>query len=101
MEVSRVLPYTAFAILFYTVKCLRYSDFTKTSIIINTCLSKNLLQEIKVDHLLRCSMACSQDTDCRRYHYCESDLSCKTYLDGTDCILPDNSGRCSCYKKVG
>ncbi|KAK6169494.1 hypothetical protein SNE40_020538 [Patella caerulea] len=47
-------------------------------------------------------MACLQDTDCRRYLYCKSDLSCKTYLDGTDCILFDNSGQCSCYrKKIG
>ncbi|KAK6169437.1 hypothetical protein SNE40_020494 [Patella caerulea] len=81
-------------------KSMKQSLFSKTAIIINTCTRDNLLQEIKVDHRLQCSMTCSQDTDCRRYLYCESDLSCKTYLDGTDCILPDNSRRCSCYKKV-
>ncbi|KAK6169546.1 hypothetical protein SNE40_020581 [Patella caerulea] len=88
--------------LLFIVKGLKDSLFSKTAIIINTCARDYLLQEIKVEHRLRCSMACSQDADCRRYLYCKSDLSCKTYLDGTDCVLSDNSGKCSCYrKKIG
>ncbi|KAK6169765.1 hypothetical protein SNE40_020754 [Patella caerulea] len=85
--------------LIFVVKSLSHSYFSKSSIIINTCNSDNLIKNVTVQHRFQCSAVCSQDTDCRRYLYCESDLSCKTYLDGTDCILSDNSGDCSCYRK--
>ncbi|KAK6169766.1 hypothetical protein SNE40_020755 [Patella caerulea] len=85
--------------LVFVVKSLSHSYFSKSSIIINTCNSDNLIKNVTVQHRFQCSAVCSQDTDCRRYLYCKSDLSCKTYLDGTDCILSDNSGDCSCFRK--
>ncbi|KAK6169460.1 hypothetical protein SNE40_020512 [Patella caerulea] len=77
----------------------QFSHFTKTKVIPNTCDDSLLLLTNTVRRRFDCGIACTKESNCRRYLYCSVNSECTLYQDGTDCIKAGDTTGCSCYRK--